>query len=112
MTPPEAITDPQTLNSVFDLIWKLVAGLGGGAVAGIIFLVGLKSSQKIHEDRLDNHDERLKELEGRHNQTEIKMATLPTRDDLVLMQQTIQAQIRDSFTQITSLLTRGHSPFS
>lgn len=104
--PPEL--DPQNLNAYLDILWKISTAIGGGAIAGILIIVGLRSGQKQHEEQLDEHEKRLRELEGRHNQAEVKMASLPTRDDLVAMQNQIQQQLRDSFNSITNLITRGH----
>ena len=108
---PSSLPDPQALDAWFNIAEKLIIGIGGSFLTGVLFVVAMQATIKAHnsmlrkhEETLDTMQERIDPLEEDQNQTELKIARLPTREDLVTMQNQIQQQIRDSFAQMTSML--------
>jgi hypothetical protein len=81
---------------------------GGGLLAmivrGTMQVSDFKSAQQAHELKLGLHDQRLDKIDAKVLATELKVAELPTKDDLRDLGEGIRGEVRSGFGQIYSLL--------
>jgi hypothetical protein len=106
--PPDP-ADFSSLGSIIELIRGWLTPLFTGGILGLAYwsgrkVQGVESSQTDHSKVLARHEIEIENLRKAQNDTNIRIAELPTRTDLRDLGQMMQVQIQAAVSQIGQML--------
>ena len=107
-----ATANPDELSSLSTMIAWLKDNssviFGGGLLAAIVRgtmqVSDYTNIQRDHATKIALHDVHLEKLDVRVLSTELKVAELPTKDDLRDMGEAIRGEVRSGFGQLSTML--------